>query len=400
MSSIARHFSLVTIAAGSVLGAAGAYGQEQPNAYRQTNLVSDGAVQAANTDQDLKNAWGIAFLPGAPFWIADNGTGLSTLYDGTGAKQQLVVRIPTPSGASGGTAAPTGMVANTSTQFRIPNTELPSLFLFATEDGTIAGWNPGLSDPSSAEIVVDSSQSASGAIYKGLAIGTNSQGNFLYAANFRTGSIDVFDSSFAPATLDGSFVDPNLPANFAPFGIRNIDGDLVVTFAQQDQAKEDDVPGPGLGVVDIFDTDGHLIRRFASGGDLNSPWGIARAPFNFGRFSGDILIGNFGDGRINVFQPSGEFLEQIADANGQPIEIDGLWALTFGGAAKSSPDTLYFTAGPNDEANGLFGSIEPANRPQSQAQQSQTQGTQTQQTQTQQTQTQQSQAQQSPMNAQ
>lgn len=368
MSRAARHIALAAIASSLVLGTATARAQEERNAYRQTNLVSDGALPAANTDPDLQNAWGIAFFPGGPFWVADNGTGLSTLYDGTGAKQTLVVHIPAPNGAEqGATAAPTGMVFNASTQFRLPNTTLPSLFLFATEDGTIAGWNPGLADPANAVLVVDNSQSPAGAVYKGLATGSNARGNFLYAANFRSGQIDVFDSNFAPATLDGSFKDPDLPPNYAPFGIRNVDGDLFVTFAQQDEEKKDDVAGLGHGFVDIFDTEGHLIRRFASGGDLNSPWGIARASFNFGRFSGDILIGNFGDGHINVFRQNGEFREQIQDSSGQPLEIDGLWALTFGGAAKSNPDTLYFTAGPNDEKDGLFGSIEPADRQQSEA---------------------------------
>jgi uncharacterized protein (TIGR03118 family) len=249
----------------------------------------------------------------------------------------------------------------------IPGTNLPSLFIFATEDGTIAAWNPGIADPTHAVLVVDNSQGATDAVYKGLATGTNSKGNFLFAANFHSGGIDVFDSNFAPAKLDGAFTDPDLPAGFAPFGIRNIDGDLFVTFAQQDAEKHDDVAGLGNGFVDIFDTDGHLIRRFASGGQLNSPWGITRASFDFGRFSGDILIGNFGDGRINVFDPGGEFREQLQGTDGNPIEIEGLWALTFGGAAKSDPDTLYFTAGPNDEKDGLFGSIEPSGRQNSEA---------------------------------
>ena len=206
--------------------------------------------------------------------------------------------------------------------------------------------------------VVDNS--ASGAVYKAVAIGTSSLGNVLYAANFRSGKVDVFDSKFAPAKLDGTFTDPDLPPYYAPFGIRNIDGDLFVTFAQQDAQKHDDVAGPGHGFVDIFDTDGHLLRRFASAGALNSPWGITRASFGFGRFSGDILIGNFGDGRINAFDRQGNFRGQLSAPDGKPIEIEGLWSLTFGGAAKSDPDVLYFTAGPNGETDGLFGTITPA----------------------------------------
>src|SRR5262249_54456437 len=184
--------------------------------------------------------------------------------------------------------------------------------------------------------------SGSGAVYKGLALGANAKGNFLFATNFHADTIDVFDSRFMPATLDGSFVDPDLPAGYAPFGIRNVDGDLFVTFAQQNAEKHDDVAGPGHGFVDIFDTDGHLIRRFATRGTLNSPWGITRASFDFGQFSGDILIGDFGDGHINAFDPAGNFLGQLQNPRGESIKIDGLWSLTFGGALKSDPDTLYF----------------------------------------------------------
>jgi len=257
----------------------------QPNAYVQTNLVSDGAIPARTTDPKLLNSWGVAFFPGGPFWVANNGSGFATLYDGTGAKQALEVEIPTPNGApEGSTAAPTGMVFNPTTQFAIPGTNnLPAFFLFATEDGTIAAWNPNLADRTRAVLVVDNSQNGAGAVYKGLATGSNSRGNFLFAANFRAGTVDVFDTNFAPATLDGSFTDPDLPLGFAPFGIRNVDGDVIVTFALQDDAKQDDVAGPGNGFVDIFDTDGHLIRRFASDGQLNSPWGITRTSFAFGR---------------------------------------------------------------------------------------------------------------------
>jgi uncharacterized protein (TIGR03118 family) len=197
-------------------------------------------------------------------------------------------------------------------------------------------------------------------VYKSLAFGVNINGDFIYAANFRDGTIDVFDRNYNPATTDGGFVDPNIPAGFAPFSITSIGGDLFVTYAKQNAQKHDDVAGPGNGFVDVFDTDGHLLRRFASRGVLNSPWGLARASFDFGRFSGDILIGNFGDGRINVFDSQGHFIDEIEDARGKPLVIDGLWTLTLGGGAKSSPDTLYFTAGPNGETDGLFGTITPA----------------------------------------
>ena len=332
------------------------------NGYTQTNLVSDGAIQAITTDPNLLNSWGIAFFPGGPFWIADNGSGLSTLYDGLGKIIPLVINIPDPSGTKPNGGTPTGIVAQTNpTLFLIPGTTDSALFIFATEDGTIAAWNNVL-DLLNAHIVVDNSQggSSTGAVYKGLALGNNASGSFLYATNFRSGKIDVFDSSFKPAILAGSFADPNLPAGAAPFGIANLMGNLLVTYAKQNAAKHDDVAGPGLGWVDIFDTNGNLIETFAKSGPLNSPWGVAQAPFNFGRFSNAILIGNFGDGRINAFNPiNRRFLGQLADASRQPITIDGLWALSFGGAQGSDPGTLYFTAGPNGEADGLFGSLTP-----------------------------------------
>ena len=350
-----RLLALGVIAGVSIFGATAVRAADGLD-YVQTNLVSNGTISAKTTDPDLLNAWGLGFFPGAPFWVADNGAGVATLYDGAGDKLSLVVEIPLPHGSpKGSVSAPTGLIANSTTQFSVHGSNQPARFIFDTEDGTIAAWNG--EPPKRAIIVVDNS--GSGAIYKGLALGTNAKGNFLFATNFHAGTIDVFDSSFEPATLDGSFEDPDLPAGYAPFGIRNVEGDLFVTFAQQDADKEDDVAGPGHGFVDIFDTDGHLIRRFATQGALNSPWGITRASFDFGQFSGDILIGDFGDGRINAFDTAGNFLGQLDDPTGQPIEIEGLWSLTFGGALKSDPDALYFTAGPNDEADGLFGTIEP-----------------------------------------
>jgi uncharacterized protein (TIGR03118 family) len=218
-----------------------------------------------------------------------------------------------------------------------------------------------------AVIAVDNS--GSGAVYKGLVTGVNIHGVFLFATNFNAGTIEVFapngSAGFRPATnqeIDGDFTDPKIPAGFAPFGIQNIDGNLFVTYAKQDPEKHDDVAGPGNGFVDIFDTDGHLLQRFASRGPLNSPWGVAGASFALGRFSGDILVGNFGNGKINVFDSDGNFLATLRDINGKPLKIDGLWTLTLGGGRNSSSDTLYFTAGPNDETNGLFGTITPASK--------------------------------------
>jgi uncharacterized protein (TIGR03118 family) len=277
-------------------------------------------------------------------------------------KISLRVIIPVPkNAAAGAVSAPTGQAANVTGDFTIAQKggaqPAPAKFIFATEDGTISAWNSGIADLTKALLEVDNS--AAQAVYKGLAIGSNVGGNFLFATNFRSGKIDVFDKSFQPVTLpSGSFLDPDIPAGYAPFGIANISGDLFVTYAKQDSAKHDDVAGPGHGFVDVFDTSGHLLRRFAERGRLNSPWGLALAPIGFGKFGGKILIGNFGDGRINVFGTSGRFQGQLGVNEDQPFKIDGLWALIFGGASKSSPDTLFFTAGPDHEQNGLFGSIQ------------------------------------------
>ena len=352
----------------------------RPNRYVVTNLTSDILGVAPNTDPVLQNAWGVTFTPGAsPFWIADNATGCSTLYDGKGAiASTLQVKLPLPGGTVPATACqhadpknppdpppatPTGLVWNPTTTFLVPNTTSPATFIWDTEDGTISAWTGGLTPADQAVLAVDNSP---GAVYKGLVFGTNVHGVFLFATNFRAGTIDVFapngSAGFRPATsteVDGDFTDPKIPAGFAPFGIQNINGDLFVTYAMQDAAKHDDVAGRGNGFVDIFDTDGHLLRRFASRGVLNSPWGVARASFAFGRFSGDILVGNFGNGKINSFDSDGNFHGTLKDGNGKPVVIDGLWTLTLGGGRNSSSDTLYFTAGPNDETNGLFGTITP-----------------------------------------
>ena len=251
----------------------------------------------------------------------------------------------------------------------VPGTKIAAVFIFATEDGTISAWAGGLSPAADAVVAVDNSAipaAGAGAVYKGLAFGVNSSGPRLYATNFRSGKIDVFGPSntttgwFTPTTTSGGFADPEIPSGFAPFGIELIDGDLFVTYAKQDQAKHDDVAGAGHGFVDVFDTDGHLLRHFAARGRLNSPWGVARASQAFGRYSGKILIGNFGDGRINVFGNDGEFITSLKDTHDKTIVIDGLWALTLGGGLASSPDTLFFSAGPHGETDGLFGTITPS----------------------------------------
>jgi len=358
MNPIQRHFIVPLIVAASACMTNVVLADNDDFAYKQTNLVSDGAVAALATDPQLKNPWGIVAFPGAPFWISDNNAGVSTLYDGAGNKVPLTVTVPPPMGSPQGTlATPTGIVWNPNSNLFQVGPKLGALFIFATEDGTISGWNPNV-DLHNAVLEVDNSQGGSGAVYKGLALATNASGVFLYATNFRSGTIDVFDSSFKPAKLSGAFWDPKIPAGYAPFGIALIDGNLFVTYALQNAAKHDDEKGPGHGFVDVFDTNGNLITRFASRGALNSPWGIARAPLNFGPFSSRILIGNFGDGRINGFGSDGEFHGSLRNPAGHSIKIDGLWAIVFGTAAATDPNTLYFTAGSNDEQDGLFGSLQ------------------------------------------
>jgi uncharacterized protein (TIGR03118 family) len=336
------------------------------NNYLQTNLVSDMAGVARAMDPNLVNPWGLSFAPGGPFWVSNNNSGLSTVYDAQGNNQGIVVSIPPGAASPAGTpGTPTGTVSYGGAGFVISKAgnSGPSLFLFATEDGTISGWNPAV-DPSHAVLGVDNSMkptAANGAVYKGLAIGTDSAGRtLLYAPNFRSGSVDVFDQAFYP-TLAGTFQDSTIPAGFAPFNIEDLGGDLYVTYAKQDAARHDPVAGAGSGFVDVFNTNGTLLRRLAPGGALNAPWGLALAPAGFAAFGNDLLVGNFGDGRINAFNPqSGTFQGQLDDGLGQPISIQGLWALKFGGGGQSGdPGTLFFSAGPSQEQHGLFGSLQP-----------------------------------------
>ena len=333
--------------------------------YQVHKLVSDILGFADNYDPNLTNPWGISFSATSPFWISDNRTGVATLYNGSGQPfpvgSPLIITVPPPAGGSS-PSAPTGQVYNGGSGFEVAPGQ-PARFIFATEDGTISGWNP-TANPTNAILKVDNSASA---VYKGLAIGNNGTGDFLYATNFNAGKIDVFDSSFTPTTLAGSFTDPTMPSGFAPFNIQNLLGNLYVTYAKQNAAGHDDVPGPGNGFVDVFDLNGNLVRRLISNGALNSPWGLALAPSNFGDFGNALLVGNFGDGLINAFDPgTGAFLGQIQDDKCNPIVIEGLWGLKFGnGGNGGDPDTLYFTAGiPGPppgavEDHGLFGSIQP-----------------------------------------
>jgi uncharacterized protein (TIGR03118 family) len=343
--------------------------------YQQTNLVSDIAGVALFTDTNLVNPWGLSHSATSPWWISDNGTGLTTLYNGNGRKfpvgSPLVVTIAPPAG--GTSAAPTGNIFNpvngtNPDDFVVSENGKsgPSIFMFATEDGTISGWNPGV-DLTHTILAVDRSAVGAGAVYKGLAFGQNGADDFIYATNFRFGTVEQFDASF---NLVRSFTDPQLAKTcplpnqcFAPFGIQNIGGNLYVTFALQDAAHHDDAHGPSRGFVDVFDTNGNLLKRLISRGALNSPWGLALAPPNFGQFSNDLLVGNFGNGRINAFDPNtGALLGQLKNQKGLIIAINGLWGLAFGNGQTAGPtNALFFTAGINDEANGLFGKIQSEN---------------------------------------
>ena len=335
--------------------------------YQQQNLVSDLSTEGATqpVDPDLLNPWGIVNPPGGPLWVADNNSGFSTLYNGAGVKVALTVMIPPPMGGMP-PAAPTGVVWNGTSKFIISNMTVSGAanFIFDTEDGTISAWNstvdPIVAGASTATLVVDNSSKS--AVYKGLALGSrstlasNGSGEYLYATNFREGVVEEYDSTF---TFVNSFTDTTLPAGFAPFGIRNINGNLWVTFARQNAAKHDDAPGKGNGYVDVFDTDGNLLRRFVSKGKLNSPWGMALAPANFGKFSNELLIGNTADGTINAYDlATGHFVGTLDGQKGKPITNDRLWSLDFGDTVTAaSPSDLFFTAGLNNETDGLFGKI-------------------------------------------
>jgi uncharacterized protein (TIGR03118 family) len=350
--------SLLALMGGTALASTSSPASADRNGsrYMVTNLVSDQPGQAMNTDPNLVNAWGLVAGPSSPWWVSDNGTDLSTLYDGDGNIIPLVVDVK---------SAPTGTVYNGTSQFVVSDgngNSGPSIFLFATEDGTILGWNPNV-PPGSTTAFVVADRSDVGAIYKGLATGHTKAGNFIYATDFHNDRVDVFDGNFNLVTLKGTFEDPDIPHGYAPFGIQNIDNTLFVTYAKQDGDAEDDVPGRGHGFIDAFTPGGLLIGRVASRGLLNSPWGLALAPADFGKFSGDLLVGNFGNGKINAYSEHGENefrnAGMLKNTDGSALQIDGLWALQFGNGGPAGPtNTLFFTAGPGHESHGLFGKIE------------------------------------------
>jgi uncharacterized protein (TIGR03118 family) len=328
------------------------------------------AVQTT-VDANLQNPWGIATAPGLPFWIADNNSNLTTLYSGAGAVETQNVTgsesvgITIPDSAAGVQANPTGEVYNGTGGFLVTTAsgQETARFIFDGEGGTVAAW---AKDSGSAAVTVYDDGIVNGAehaVYKGLAVGSVGGANYLYATDLHNNKVDVFDTNFAkPPAMQGKFVDPTMPSGYVPFGIAAVNGQLFVTYAQQDAAKHDENTGAGMGYVDIFDLSGNFVSRFASAGSLNAPWGIAVAPSGFASLAGDVLIGNFGDGKINVFKPQGTSLATVGgtlvSSNGQPLAFPGLWSLTFGNGDADKPlTTLFYTAGLADQTDGVFGSI-------------------------------------------
>jgi uncharacterized protein (TIGR03118 family) len=352
-----RSVVLACVVALVALGATLTPAAASDNRYKVTRLVSDQANNAQHQDPNLVNAWGLVAGPSTPWWVANNHSNTSTLYDGTGTPLPLVVKVA---------GAPTGTVFNGGTGFQVTHDGVtaPSLFLFDTESGVIRGWNPNVPPPApstKAFRVVD--MRSANAIFKGLAIAPTAHGDRLYATDFHNGKVDVFNERFHLVNMPRAFEDPNIPSGYAPFGIQTIGNHIFVTYAKQDAAAEDDVAGAGFGFVDMYGREGKLLQRVASMGSLDAPWGITWAPGNFGEASGRLLIGNFGDGVINVFEPEshGEFEHEgsLQRLNGNQIMIPGLWALQFGNDGPAGPSTtLFFTAGPAGETHGLFGSIQ------------------------------------------
>src|SRR5579863_5048613 len=366
MACIARGMSMLSLGLFSLAATLGA--QQH---YTQTNLVSDIPGMAAATDLNLVNPWGMSRSSGSPWWISDNGPGLTSLYTGAGAAVALgdpcplgtltnCVVVPTGDTNLSATGTPTGQVFNGTTDFQLTPGNVAH-FIFVTEDGTISGWNPAVSFPSA--VIKVNTHSAS--VFKGVALATapTSSGgtaNFLYVADFRRARVAVYDTNFHHASMgEDAFQDEGIPAGFAPFNVQNIGGNLYVAFAEQDGAKHDEIDGAGLGYVDVFSSTGRLLHRLQHGPWLNAPWGMTQASSDFGAYSHDILVGQFGNGQILVFDPvTGQFKGTLNDASNNPITIDGLWDIAFGGGTTSGPSiTLFFTAGLDSEHHGLFGTI-------------------------------------------
>jgi uncharacterized protein (TIGR03118 family) len=349
-------------------GAAATADRSSAGEFMQTNLVSDRSDQGAQlVDPNLKNPWGLAFSATSPLWVSDNNAAAATLYSiapgGTSVKQvPLTVMLPGGRVSTGDGGSPTGQVFNGGTGFVVTTAagSGPARFIFSAEAGQITAWNPA-ADPTTAGVSTATVEySSPTAVYKGLTIATNDSGTFLYASNFHDGTVDVFDTSFHLVHLAGNFMDEDIPSNYAPFGIQNVNGLIYVTYAEQNSLKHDDVAGHGHGFIDVYTSNGFLIERLASHGSLNSPWGMALAPAGFGELGGALLVGDFGDGRINAFNPfNGRFLGQLGNEDNKPLTIDGLWGLAFGTASTGGTGTLLFSAGINGEQDGLLGAINP-----------------------------------------
>ena len=346
-------FGLVSVLAVAALVALGAPAADAHGGghggFVQSNLVSDQPGVAELTDPHLVNAWGMSHGPNTPIWVSDNGTDVSTLYTGD-VDGSPVTAVPLVVSIPGG--APTGQVFNDTTAFRLPGTTTVSRFIFIGEDGDLSAWAGG----TAATLVGHTND----AVYKGLALVHGLSGPKLLAANFRSGRVDVFDGTFAPVHDAGIFTDPTLPQGYAPFNVAEIGGQVFVTYAKRDAAGEDDVAGPAHGFVNVFTPSGAFVKRLASHGVLNSPWGMTIAPQCFGQFAGDLLIGNFGDGRIHAFDPNtGEVLGILRGTSGKPLAIDGLWGLIVGDSVAGGVDSVWFSAGPDDESHGLLGTLRP-----------------------------------------
>jgi uncharacterized protein (TIGR03118 family) len=348
--------SMVIAATAAVVLAVRLGAAEPGNSYKVQNLVSDGFITTAQPpDPLLVNGWGIAASATSPWWVSAADSNSSLIYSGTGVRASLVVQVP---------GNPTGIVANSTTGFvvTVEASSGPARFIWAAEDGTISAWTPAIAPVTLSHVMVPNAQAvAHGASYKGLALAQTATGaSFLYAADFHNNHVDVFDSAFHAVTLAGNFVDPKLPKGYAPFGIQRLGTKIFVSCAKQDAEAADEVAGEGLGFVSAFKLDGTFVRRVASRDALNAPWGMAMAPAGFGRFSGDLLVGNFGDGRINAFDPvTFEPKGHLKNTHGKAVKIDGLWGIGFGNGAGAGPtNVLYFAAGPEDEEHGLFGRID------------------------------------------
>lgn len=330
--------------------------------YNLRKLVGDSTVIGAeNIDTNLVNAWGIAFNPYGFVWVSAERSGRSTLYDGNGIAQSLVVDVAAPAGSTGA-GRPAGIVFYGGAGFIVSNGAMsgPSRFIFAGEDGVISGWAPNVDFTHTIRVVDNSGR---GALYKGLAIGADGDRALLYATDFRNARVDVFDSSFQAVMLEGTpFRDPHLPQGFAPFGIQAIGGDIYVSYARQDADRDQEVAGRGLGLITVYSPTGELVRRLITRGALNAPWGMALAPASFGKFGDRLLVANFGDGAINAYDiANGRFVGRMRGTDREPLRIDGLWGIAFGNGINEQPlNTLFFTAGPGDERNGLYGRIDVA----------------------------------------